>query len=168
MSPPDLWPTPLTRPAFAAFGDVIEARDGESYAINEGTTERFNDLASVDTGDRGGRPLISIFRGKPRVFPFHITMMERHPLASQAFVPLHRQPYLVVVAATTSSPGVDDLHAFLASGGQGVNYRRGIWHHPLLCVDRESDFLVIDRGGQGENLEETWFDQGCFLAAEPA
>ncbi len=168
MSPPDLHPVPLTRRAFAAFGDVIEARGGESYPINEGTTERFHDLAEVDVLQADGRPLINIFRGQPRAFPCQITMMERHPLASQAFIPLDKRPYLVVVAATPSRPGVDDLHAFIAGGDQGVNYHRGIWHHPLLTLDQVSDFLVIDRGGAGENLEEIWFDQGCRLVAGPA
>ncbi len=166
MSPPDLRPVPLTRRAFAPFGDVIETRGAESYPINEGTTERFHDLAAVDVAETEGRPLINIFRGQPRDYPCQITMMERHPLGSQAFFPLSQRPYLVVVAATPSRPGIDDLHAFLASGDQGVNYHRGIWHHPLLTLDQESDFLVVDRGGAGENLEEIWFDQGCRLVAE--
>ena len=91
--------TPLTRAAFAPFGDVIAAdAAAHHYPINEGTTERFHDLAKVDVSAAGGRPLISIFRARPRTLPFPLRMLERHPLGSQAFVPLTRLPYLVVVA----------------------------------------------------------------------
>ncbi|HER27447.1 MAG TPA: ureidoglycolate lyase [Rhodospirillales bacterium] len=167
MSPPDLRPEPLTRKAFAPFGEVIETQGAASYPINEGTTERFHDLAAIDVAADDGRTLVNIFRGQARDFPCQITMMERHPLGSQAFIPLDRRPYLVVVAATPSRPGIDDLYAFFATGDQGVNYRKGIWHHPLLCMDKTSDFLVIDRGGAGQNLEEIWFDKGCRLVPDP-
>ena len=167
MSLPDLKPLPLTRESFAPFGDVIETQGAESYPINEGTTERFHDLATVDVAEAEGRPLINIFRGQPRVFPYQVTMMERHPMGSQAFVPLDRRPYLVVVAATSAKPGTADLYAFVASGDQGVNYHRGIWHHPLLSLDQVCDFLVIDRGGAGDNLEEVWLDQACRLIVDP-
>ncbi len=168
MSTPDLIPVPLTREAFAAFGDVIETQGANSYPINEGTTERFHDLAKIDVSEAEGRPLVNIFRGEARTFPYRVAMMERHPLASQAFIPLDRRPYLVVVAACDGSPDSDDLRAFLASGDQGVNYHRGIWHHPLISVDRRSDFLVIDRGGDGDNLEEIDLTQACNLLAKPA
>jgi len=168
MSSPQLKPVPLTREAFAPFGDVIETQGAESYPINEGTTERFHDLATVDVSEAEGRPLINIFRGQPRVFPYQVSMMERHPLGSQAFIPLDRRPYLVVVASTSGNPGTDDLYAFVANGDQGVNYHRGIWHHPLLSLDQVCDFLVVDRGGAGDNLEEVQLDQSCYLIVEPA
>jgi len=167
MNSPELKPVPLTREVFAPFGDVIQTQGAESYPINEGTTERFHDLASVDVVEAEGRPLINIFRGQPRVFPYQVSMMERHPLGSQAFIPLDRRPYLVVVAATSAKPGIDDLCAFVASGDQGVNYHRGIWHHPLISLNQICDFLVIDRGGAGDNLEEIQLDQGCILTVEP-
>ena len=168
MNTPDLHPVPLTRDAFAPFGDVIETEGAGSYLINEGTTERFHDLAALDVTESDGRPLINIFRGQPRRFPFMVAMMERHPLASQAFIPMDRRPYLVVVAAAEAAPTVNDLHAFWAMGDQGVNYHRGVWHHPLLTMDRQSDFLVIDRGGEGDNLDEIWFDSGRRLLLDPA
>jgi len=163
VSTPDLHPVPLTRDVFAPFGDVIETRGADSYPINEGTTERFHDLAAVDVTAADGRPLINIFRAQPRKFPYQITMMERHPLASQAFIPLDRRPYLIVVATGKSKPGADDLYAFIASGDQGVNYHRGVWHHPLLSLNEVSEFLVVDRGGAGENLDEVQLDQARRL-----
>ncbi len=148
---------PLTKAAFAPFGDVIEAAGAETLSINEGTTKRFHDLARVDVAAADGHPLINIFRGQPRPRPIAIRMMERHPLGSQAFMPIDRRPYLVVVAAAAAVISPADLTAFTAAGDQGVNYHRGTWHHPLLALEPDSDFLVVDRGGTGDNLDEFWF-----------
>ena len=143
----------LTREAFAPFGDVIAADEAaRHYPINGGTTERYHDLASVDVSADGGRALLSVFRAQPRTLPFTVAMLERHPLGSQAFVPLTRLPYLVVVAPAEDASA---LRAFLVTGGVGVNYARGIWHHPLLALEERCDFLVIDRGGPGRNVDET-------------
>ena len=143
---------PLTAEAFAAFGEVIEAGSAKSvYAINEGTAMRHHDLAHVDTASEGGRTLISLFRAQPRSLPFELRRVERHPLGSQAFVPLDpQQAYIVVVCSDPSQPP----RAFLARDGQGVNYRAGTWHHPLIALDQVSNFLVIDRGGPGKNCDE--------------
>ena len=154
----NLIPIPITREAFAPFGDLIETSGAASYPINEGTTTRFHNLAAVDVNEEGGNPLISIFRGEPRSFPFEIKMMESHPIASQAFYPLSHQPYLVVVAKPSNAPTADDLKAFTVQPDQGVNYHRGVWHHPLLSLNTISEFLIIDRGGPGENLDEYYFD----------
>ncbi len=145
---------PLTREAFAPFGDVIETRGSHHFPINNGTTERFHDLAAVDVADGAGKPLISIFRGQPFEFPIPITMVERHPLGSQAFIPLSGLPYLVVVATGEPEGAPGPPQAFLGRGTQGVNYAKGVWHHPLLALEQESDFVVVDRGGEGANLEE--------------
>jgi ureidoglycolate lyase len=153
---------PLTREAFAPFGDVISLDGAVHYPINLGSTERFHDLAKVDTSAEGGRTLINLFRGEPRPLPFEITMMERHPLGSQAFIPLTEQPYLVVVAARgTLEAG--NLRAFITRGWQGVNYARDVWHHPLLAIGRTSDFIVIDRGGDGINLVEENLKESRWL-----
>ncbi len=145
---------PLTRQAFAPFGDVIETRGANHFPINNGTTERFHDLATVDVADGAGTPLISIFRGQPFEPPIPIRMVERHPLGSQAFIPVSRLPYLVVVADAKPDGQPGSPVAFLAQGTQGVNYAKGVWHHPLLSLEQESEFLVVDRGGEGNNLEE--------------
>ncbi len=142
---------PLTRAAFAPFGDVIEPEAAQAvFAINHGTTQRFHDLALIDTLSAGGRPIVSLCRAQPRELPFVINLLECHPLGSQAFIPLSDHPFLVVVALNPDTPP----RAFLARGGQGVNYRRGAWHHPLIALDALSDFLIIDRGGGGNNCDE--------------
>ncbi|MER0236978.1 ureidoglycolate lyase [Fulvimarina sp. MAC8] len=153
-----LTPIPLTADAFRSFGEVIETDNAsEIRLINKGTTTRFHDIAPVDVAAEGGHTLISIFRGKPFDFPVKIVMMERHPLGSQAFMPLSERPYLVVVAPDESGKPGEPV-AFLAAPGQGVSYHRNVWHHPLLSLQDVSDFLVVDRGGEGENLEEADYE----------
>lgn len=149
-----LKPEKLAAGAFAPFGDVIRTEGATHYPINEGTTERFHDLARVDVAAEGGQALINIFRGQPRDLPMPVRIMERHPLGSQAFIPISPRPYLVVVARPGEPPAPSDLRAFIAAPGQGVNYHRGVWHHPLIALDAESDFIVIDRGGAGDNCDE--------------
>ncbi|HSM20310.1 MAG TPA: ureidoglycolate lyase, partial [Hyphomicrobiales bacterium] len=92
-----LTPQPLTRAAFASFGEVIETEGSRHCPINAGLAERFHDLANIDVAAEGGRPLLSIFRGQPRPVPLRLTLMERHPLGSQAFFPLHDREWIVVV-----------------------------------------------------------------------
>ena len=150
---------PLSRAAFAAFGDVIEASDAvEHFTINAGNTERYHDLADIEPGP-DGRVIVSIFRGQARSLPFTVNMMERHPLASQAFIPMSGRPYLVVVAPAGEPPGVEDLKVFLARADQGVNYATGVWHHPLLALEGVCDFLVVDRSGPGHNCDEVQLDR---------
>ena len=154
---------PLTRAAFEPFGDVIELDGAQHFPINGGTTERFHDLARVDIGaDSGGRPLINVFRGQPRAQPVEISMMERHPLGSQAFLPLGVVSYLVVVAPAGEFDA-SKLRAFFTCGWQGVNYARGVWHHPLIVLDDVADFIVVDRGGKEANCEETYLSESLQL-----
>jgi len=130
------------------FGDVIEASDAvRHFPINDGYAERYHDLARVDVASGGGHALINIFRAKPRRLPFALRLLERHPLGSQAFMPLSPQAYLVVVAHAAEKPDSGHLRCFRAAPGQGVNYARGTWHHPLIALHGLCDFLVLDRGG---------------------
>lgn len=151
---------PLTREAFAPYGDVIEVEGSQHFTINGGSTERFHDLARIDVAEAGGRPIVSIFRAQPRALPLVVEMMERHPLASQAFIPLGSVPFLVLVAAPGEALAADDLRAFIATRGQGVNYHRGVWHHPVLPLSPDQDFLVVDRAGEGHNCDEFHFRRG--------
>ncbi|HLX02608.1 MAG TPA: ureidoglycolate lyase [Trinickia sp.] len=156
---------PLTREAFAPFGDVVELEGAKQIPINLGTTIRYHDLAKVDVTDEGGRTLVNLFRGQPRALPFEVKMLERHPLGSQAFVPLNDKPYLVVVApAGELDPS--KIRAFVTSGWQGVNYAKGVWHHPLIALGDVSDFIVVDRGGEGLNLNEQDLAESLWLTED--
>lgn len=150
---------PLASEEFAPFGEVIETRGAQSFPINQGTTTRFHALATVDPGPEG-RAILSIFRGTRRPDPIRLEMLERHPLGSQAFMPLSAHDWLVVVA---SDPQADLLRCFRARGDQGVNYGRGVWHHPLLLLVPCQDFLIVDRAGPGDNLEERMLDRPVDL-----
>jgi ureidoglycolate lyase len=143
----------LTRVAFAPFGDVIESEGRGHYPINAGTAERYHDLATVDVGAAGGRPLISLCRAQPVGLPLTLRLMERHPLSSQAFIPLSGTPFLIVVAPA-GELGIEGIRAFRSNGRQGINYSAGTWHHPLIALELVSDFLVVDRGGEGDNCDE--------------
>jgi ureidoglycolate lyase len=146
----EMTPEPLTAVAFSAFGSVIEAGDDAvQLDINQGHAIRYDRLAEIDVTDGVGA--ISLFRARP-LTELVLKVFERHPLGSQSFVPLSGCPYLVAVA-----PGGDfdpaKIRLFHAEGHQGVHYCKGVWHHFLLVLD-ESDFLVVDRAGPGDNCEE--------------
>lgn len=157
MREPRLQVEALTPAAFAPFGEVISFGAARAiFPINNGTTQRHHALARVDVGS--GHALISLARAEPRMLPFAVTLLERHPLGSQAFIPLSRTPYLIVVAESPQHPP----RCFRAVHGEGVNYRAGTWHHPLIALDAVSDFVIIDRGGEGANCDEatlaaTWW-----------
>lgn len=155
-----LRPQPLTATAFASFGDVIET-GAQPRTINSGTTQHFNDLARVEVaGD--GRPQVSIYRVTPYALPLEIAMLERHPLGSQAFIPLHDEPFLIVVAPPGDRIERGAIRAFVGNGRQGVNYRAGTWHHPVIALRDPSEFLVIDRQGPGANCDEYPFEKGAL------
>lgn len=142
---------PITAEAFAPFGDVLAARADPSRLINEGRCERHHALATVERG--GGEAILSIFRSEGISLPYQCGLLERHPLGSQAFMPLGPQPWLSVVAPDEDGrPGAP--LAFLVPAGVGVNLRAGVWHGVLTPLGGSADFLVVDREGDGVNLEE--------------
>lgn len=155
-------PEKLTRAAFSPFGDVLETEGIDPDLINFGHTQKFARLAEVTTLDNG-RAELSIYRSSTVVLPFRIRLMECHPLGSQAFYPLHQRPFPVVVAKAAAPPGPEDLRVFLTNGRQGVNLHAGVWHHYQLSLGQDSDYLVIDRGGEGDNYREHHFEEEVWL-----
>ena len=157
---------PLTAEAFAPFGDVIEAA-GASELINRGTARQFADLARIEVAAAGGRPRVSIIQATAVRLPFSVRLLERHPLSSQCFVPLARERLIVIVAPPGDSLEPQSIRAFLSDGRQGVNYRPGTWHHPLLAYGAAGDFLVIDRAGSGDNCEERALEEHGIVVLGP-
>lgn len=145
---------PLTPEAFAAFGDVIDSRSSDHFMINSGRTRRHHDLAKVEVAGESPRVLISIFVSQPVEVPLELTFLERHPLGSQAFMPLHEEQFLVVVAPPGDTIDPVAVRAFITDGRQGVNYAKGTWHAIQSVLEREGEFLVVDRGGAGHNCDE--------------
>ncbi|PHS29217.1 MAG: ureidoglycolate lyase [Robiginitomaculum sp.] len=153
MSQRTLSPRPLSAAAFAPFGDVLSVLDAAPKPINYGNTMRYDTGAALSLDAQKGRPGISIFRATPLPTPIKITLMERHPLSSQAFFPLSEHPFLVVVAPKGDLDPAN-IFAFIAAPDQGVNYHPGVWHHYLLALDGVSDFLVVDRLGSQNSKTE--------------
>jgi ureidoglycolate lyase len=150
----------LTEAAFAPFGDLLEATGTPDKLINQGRCGRFHDRARLDFSD--GRAGISVFQGEKESLPLPLHMMERHPEGSQAFVPMSADPFLVVVA--TDAGGVPtNPRAFVTAPGQAINFHRGTWHGVLTPLSEPGLFAVIDRIGEGANLEEHWFEEPFII-----
>ncbi|KZZ42714.1 ureidoglycolate hydrolase [Oleiphilus sp. HI0118] len=152
-----LTPKPLTAEAFAPFGDVVQCDGNTPMMINDGNTERYHNLVSTEVENADDKIIINIFRAQPRSLPMTICMMERHPKGSQSFQPLSGEEYLVLVGDPVEDLKPENLHLFLATKDQGVNYRKNTWHHPVLGLHKVCDFLVVDRLGEGHNCEEIYF-----------
>lgn len=161
---------PLTAADFAPFGEVIELRDQPDKLINQGMCGRHHDLAQLDFGtETGGTPGISLFNAISRKLPYTLEMVERHPEGSQAFLPMHTHPFLVIVASDLGG-APDQLHAFVTNGAQGINFRKGTWHGVLTPLELPGTdtglFAVVDRIGATPNLEEHWFETAWTVRAD--
>lgn len=152
---------PLTAEAFAPYGEVLDASGAPDKLINQGLCGRYHDRAKLDF-TQGGRAGVSLFQAELRRLPYRLEMMERHPLGSQAFLPMSMDSFLVIVAPDVGGRPGTPL-AFLSAPGQGINFHRNTWHGVLTPLSGSGLFAVIDRIGEGENLEEHWFDEACEI-----
>ena len=159
----ELRPVPLTRETFMEYGEVIEIENARQIPINQGLTTRFHDLCNIDTNEQGGRAIVSVFRTSPLVLPHQVRIMERHPLGSQGFIPTVEVPFYVLVGRERSPLTAEDLTLFVTNGHQGVNIKKNTWHHFQIVLNRIQDFIVIDRGGGGQNLEEIELDSEVWI-----
>ena len=147
---------PLTRAAFAPFGQVIEMDGARHYPINAGNCERYHDLANIELAGPGARPVISLLHSRGFALPYTFSLVERHPLGSQAFYPLSGRPFLVIIALDMGGKP-DTPRAFVTTAGQGINIGMNVWHGVLTPLGEPADFLCVDRAGDGNNLEEHSF-----------
>tara|TARA_Y100000590_G_scaffold84320_1_gene94209 strand:+ start:27 stop:524 length:498 start_codon:yes stop_codon:yes gene_type:complete len=144
-------PQKITRKNFKKFGDLISTRKIKPININNGYAKRFDNLCAINTSLKKGNTIMSIFSAKKRKFPMKIDMMEKHPLGSQAFVPMSETEFLVIVAPKSKKPNIKKIKSFIVPKQTGINYKPGIWHFPLIST-KNMNFLVIDRKGMGNNL----------------
>ena len=144
-------PIEITKANFAKYGDLISTNDINPIDINAGYAKRFDDLAELNTLEDGGKTVVSIFSALKRTFPMTIDMMEKHPLGSQAFIPMKETTFLSFVAPFGESPDINKIQAFIIPPKTGINYKPGIWHFPLISTE-DMNFLVVDRKGPGDNL----------------
>lgn len=153
---------PLTAEAFAPFGDVLECTGAPDKLINQGLCGRFHDRAQIDVGS--GRVGISLFNAQPRTLPYRLDMMERHPEGSQAFIPMTGHGFLVIVAPDAGGAPAAPL-AFVTAPGQAINFHRNVWHGVCTPLHAPGLFAVIDRIGDGDNLQEHWFETAFTIHA---
>ena len=144
-------PISVNRSNFAEFGDLISTGDINPIDINAGYAKRFDNLADLNTLKNGGKTIVSIFSALKRTFPMKVDMMEKHPLGSQAFIPMKETTFLTFVAPAGDFPEINKIQSFIVPPKTGINYKPGIWHFPLISTE-DTNFLVIDRKGKGENL----------------
>ena len=144
-------PKKITRKNFKKFGDVISTKKIKSININNGYAKRFDEIAKLDTSSENGETTISIFSALKRSFPMKIDMMEKHPLGSQAFIPMKETNFIAFVAPSGDKPEISKIESFIVSPGMGINYKPDIWHFPLISTEN-MNFLVVDRKGAGDNL----------------
>ena len=144
-------PIPITKENFAKYGDMISTKDIKPLEINNGYAKRYDGIANLNTSNDNGETTISIFSALKRNFPMKIDMMEKHPLGSQAFIPMKETTFLVFVAPKEEKLDLNKIEAFIVPPGIGVNYKPGTWHFPLISTE-DMNFLVVDRKGSGDNL----------------
>ncbi len=155
-------PINISRSNFAKYGDLISTENINSMDINSGYAKRFDNLADLNTSKNGGKTIVSIFSALKRNFPMKIDMMEKHPLGSQAFIPMKETIFLAFVAPPGDFPEVDKIQSFIIPPKTGINYKPGVWHFPLISTEN-TDFIVIDRKGSGENLTIFKFKKESIL-----
>jgi len=144
-------PKPISKENFSKFGDVISTKDINSIDVNNGYAKRYDNIANLNTSKDNGKTTISIFSALKRQFPMKIDMMEKHPLGSQAFIPMKETTFLSLVAPQGDKPELNQIESFIVPPGIGINYNPGIWHFPLISTE-DMNFLVVDRKGLGDNL----------------
>ncbi len=157
---------PLKRDSFAPFGDVIEMQGSHHFAINQGATVRYHDIARIMTAAQDGHAAISLARSQPLPSPLKVAMLERHPLASQAFIPQGQQPFIAIVAPAGDNLDPADIRAFLCDGSQGINYHAGVWHHSLLALRPDQDFVLVDLITRAPNCDEHHFEPRSQLSLD--
>lgn len=163
MEPRSLQARALTADAFAPFGVVVETGRLSPEAINDGNTLKFADLLPLDCSREGGRVALHLYRSKAHSLPLEVRCLERHPLGTQAFWPLQNRPYLLVVAPPGTDPRPSEIRAFVAGGHQAIQYHRNTWHHYQVSLEADSDYLVLDREGPGDNCEEATLAQPLLI-----
>ncbi|MBA1337372.1 MAG: ureidoglycolate lyase [Pelagibacterales bacterium] len=155
-------PIKITKENFSEFGDLISSENIKPIDINAGYAKRYDDLANINTQKDEGKTIISIFSALKRNFPMKIDMMEKHPLGSQAFIPMIETTFLAFVAPPGHFPEINKIKSFIVPPKKGINYKPGVWHFPLISTE-DTNFLVIDRQGSGDNLIIHNFNQDEVL-----
>ena len=159
---------PLTAAAFAPFGQVLGAERGAGRDINLGTAVRFDRAARLENMRPAAEPNLAVFRVAAQTLPFTLTLLERHPHSTQAFLPLRAARWLIcaVPSYPDGTPDPAGLRAFLARDDQGINLRPGVWHHPILALDEDAVLTMLAwEDGSGGDCEEHRLERPIVVSA---
>lgn len=134
---------PLTADAFAPFGQVMMAGGSEP--------QRQEFAAQLVSHRPAARANMTFLRAPLAAPPIELTVIERHRFSSQTFVPVNGTRYLVAACPSRpdGSPQIEALAAFVAEGGQAINFNADTWHAPRLALGGAGEFVVLrwDDGG---------------------
>lgn len=149
---------PIDPQAYRPYGAVVRAgAPSEARAANRGTALAWDALATIDNarGDRA-RAVASLFRCRAHRAPtLTVELLERHPDSTQLFAPLAASRYLVVVARGDEAPALETLAAFVVEGAQAITYAPGVWHHPMVALDDDADFVnLVHSDGTERDCDE--------------
>jgi ureidoglycolate lyase len=137
---------PLAAAAFAPFGAVLEPV-GAWTPANDGRARRYAaaSLPPPDAEAARARLDSAIYVIAPSALPFTAATFERHPHSAQLFQPASNAPYLVCVchARADGEPDRATARAFRATPPRGIVYAPGVWHLPLVALEREGSFLML-------------------------
>jgi ureidoglycolate lyase len=138
----------VTQEVFARYGHLISPEQAEEkFLINNGATMRHHNIAPVECFD--APPILSIFEAVQIPHnPYEITLVEFHPLGSQAFIPLDGQQLIVVVGEKGDYR--EESLACYRLDGMGASFAPGTWHATLIAPEG-GKFLVVDRANPGSN-----------------
>ena len=144
-------PKKINKKNFSKYGQIIDTSKKTYFRINNGYAKRYDNLGKINTSTKKGKTVVSIFSAKKRLFPMKIDIMEKHPLGSQAFIPMKETSFFAFVAPKGNRPNLRKIKSFIIPKQTGINLNPGIWHFPLIST-KKMNFLVIDRKGKGKNL----------------
>lgn len=159
---------PLTPEAYARFGEVVAARGTPPRIANHGAAEAWDGLATLLDPRAGAVPKASLFRCAPLLArSLEVRWLERHA-ATQLFAPLGGGRCLLVVAEGDDAPDLDTLAAFVVEGAVAITYRPGVWHHPMVALDRAIDFVnLLSVDGSAADCDERAFEPPCATVTIP-
>ena len=142
----------ITKDNFSQYGDLITTRNKISEGINKNTTQSFFDLANIEILGEDNNARLNIFNAKKRIFPLNIDMLEMHPLSSPVFLPMSQTYFIVLVAPIDIKPNLNKIECFKIFNGDGVNFKSGVWHFPLIST-QDAQFITIDKKDAEKNIE---------------
>lgn len=157
---------PLGAEGFAPFGELLMSGLGATKAANQGTAKRCDFAAGLESTRPEARPNLAVFTSEAQSLPFALRLLERHPCSTQAFLPLRTERFLVCVAASRpdGSPDLATLRAFVGVAGQAINYRRGVWHHPIIALGAPAELAMLAwEDGGPDDCVESWFEEPIWV-----